>query len=217
MRTKAEIITQLTEPGIVAVIRAQKASQALPIAEALLAGGIIAVEITMTTPDALGVIREASEKLGDRALIGVGTVLDATTCRAAIASGAQFVVSPVCLAELVHITNAAQRPVMLGAYTPTEAQRAHELGADFVKIFPADGLGASYIKALRAPLPHLRMVPTGGVDLTTIADFLKAGCPAVGAGSSLITKEILEMEDWAQLTRRAVEFVKAARAARAPK
>ena len=214
MRTKAQIIAQLTDPGIIAVVRAKKASQAMPIAEALLAGGIIAVEITMTTPDALAAIREVSEKLGERALIGVGTVLDATTCRAAIACGAQFVVSPICLTELVHIANAAHKPVMLGAYTPTEAQFAHEVGADFVKIFPADGLGPNYIKALRAPLPHLRIVPTGGVDLNTIGDFLKAGCPAVGAGSSLITKEILEKDDWAQLTQRAAEFVKAARAAR---
>lgn len=214
MRTKNDILSQLVDPGIIAVVRAKKASQAMPIAEALLAGGIIAVEITMTTPDALGVIRELSNILGERALIGVGTVLDATTCRAAIAAGAQFVVSPICLTELVHITNAAHKPVMLGAYTPTEAQLAHEVGADFVKIFPADGLGPKYIKALRAPLPHLRVVPTGGVDLNTIGDFLKAGCPAVGAGSSLITAEILEEEDWPQLTRRAAEFVKAARAAR---
>ena len=187
----------------------------MPIAEALLAGGIIAVEITMTTPDALAAIRELSQKLGDRAVVGVGTVLDGDTCRAAIASGAQFVVSPICRPELAHISNAAHKPVMLGAYTPTEAQFAHEVGADFVKIFPADGLGPNYIKALRAPLPHLRIVPTGGVDLNTIGDFLKAGCPAVGAGSSLITKEILEREDWPQLTRRATEFVRAANAARA--
>jgi len=215
MRTKNEILNQLTDPGIIAVVRAKKTSQALPIAEALLAGGVIAVEITMTTPDALGAIREVSSKLGEQALIGVGTVLDVPACRAAIACGAQFVVSPICLTELVTITNAAHKPVMLGAYTPTEAQLAHVVGADFVKIFPADGLGPNYIKALRAPLPHLRIVPTGGVDLNTIGDFLRAGCPAVGVGSSLITKEILEKDDWPQLAKRAAEFVNAARAARA--
>lgn len=214
MRTKAEIIAQLTNPGIIAVVRARKAAQALPIAEALLAGGVIAIEITMTTPDAIAAIRETSEKLGDRALIGVGTVLDAATCRAAIAAGAQFVVSPICRPELAQIASSAQRAVMLGAYTPTEAQLAHEAGSDFVKIFPADGLGPSYIRALRAPLPHLRIVPTGGVDLNTIGEFFKAGCPAVGAGSSLITKDILDKDDWPQLARRAREFVKAAIAAR---
>lgn len=214
MRTKNEILRQLVDPGVIAVVRARKTSQAMPIAEALLAGGVIAVEITMTTPDAIAAIREVSAKLGDRALIGVGTVLDATTCRTAIAAGAEFVVSPICRPELAHIARAAHKPVMLGAYTPTEAQFAHEVGADFVKIFPADGLGPNYIKALRAPLPHLRIVPTGGVDLNTIGEFLKAGCPAVGAGSSLITKEILETEDWVELTRRAAEFVKVAQAAR---
>lgn len=214
MRTKNDILRQLVDPGVIAVVRARKASQALPIAEALLAGGVIAVEITMTTPDAIAAIREASDKLGDRALIGVGTVLDVTTCRTAIAAGAQFVVSPICRPELAHIAHAAHKPVMLGAYTPTEAQLAHEVGADFVKIFPADGLGANYIKALRAPLPHLKMVPTGGVDLDTIGDFFKAGCAAVGAGSSLITKVILEKNDWAELTERALAFVEVARAAR---
>jgi len=215
MRTKSDIIAQLLDPGVIAVIRARNAAQTLPIAEALLAGGVIAIEITMSTPDAIAAIRSVSEKLGDRALIGVGTVLDVATCQAAIGAGAQFVVSPICRPELVQIASRAQRPVMLGAYTPTEAQLAHEAGADFVKIFPADKLGPGYVKALRAPLPHLRLVPTGGVDLNTIGEFFKAGCPAVGAGSSLVSKEILDTEDWPQLTRRASEFVKAARAARA--
>jgi 2-dehydro-3-deoxyphosphogluconate aldolase / (4S)-4-hydroxy-2-oxoglutarate aldolase len=215
MHTKAEIISQLTNPGIIAVVRAKSANQVIPLSEALLAGGVIAIEITMSTPDAIAAIRDASKKLGDRALIGVGTVLDAATCKAAIEAGAQFIVSPICRTELVRIAAEAQKPVMLGAYTPTEAQAAYEAGSDFVKIFPADTLGAKYVKALRAPLPHLRIVPTGGVDLNTLADFFKAGCPAVGAGSSLVSKEILEKDDWAQLTKRAADFVKVAKAARA--
>jgi 2-dehydro-3-deoxyphosphogluconate aldolase / (4S)-4-hydroxy-2-oxoglutarate aldolase len=214
MRTKEEIISLLTHPGIIAVVRAKRTDQALPLSEALLAGGVIAVEITMTTPDAINAIREVSAKIGDRALIGVGTVLDTTTCRAAIAAGAQFVVSPICRTELVAVCREAGRPVMLGAYTPTEAQLAYEAGSDFIKIFPADGLGPNYIKSLRAPLPHLRIVPTGGVDLKTIGEFLKAGCAAVGAGSSLVSKETLDNNDWAQLTRTAAEFVKAANTAR---
>jgi 2-dehydro-3-deoxyphosphogluconate aldolase/(4S)-4-hydroxy-2-oxoglutarate aldolase len=214
MRTKTEIISLLTNPGVVAVIRAKRAAQVIPLSEALLAGGVIAIEITMSTPDAIAAIREASRKFGDRALIGVGTVLDAATCNAAIEAGAEFVVSPICRAEIAKAANAAQKPVMLGAYTPTEAQTAHEAGSDFIKIFPADTLGAKYIKALRAPLPHLRIVPTGGVDLDTIADFFKAGCSAVGAGSSLVSKEILDKEDWVQLTQRAAAFVKAAKSAR---
>ncbi len=214
MQTKAELISRLLNPGIIAVVRAQRASQALPIAEALIAGGVIAVEITLTTPDAINAIREVSAKVGDRGLIGVGTVLDAGTCRAALAAGAQFVVSPICRPEIAKLANAAQKPVMLGAYTPTEAQLAYESGSDFIKIFPADGLGPKYIKALRAPLPHLKIVPTGGVDLATIGEFFKAGCAAVGAGSSLISQQVLAHDDWATLTQTAAAFVQAANAAR---
>lgn len=214
MRTRNEVILALMEPGIIAVVRAQRAEQALPVAEALLAGGVIAVEITMTTPNALGAIAAVSTTLGSRALVGVGTVLDVATCRAAVAAGAEFVVSPICRAELVAAAHAADRPVMLGAYTPTEAQLAHEAGADFVKLFPADSLGPSYIKALRAPLPHLRIVPTGGVDLNTVAAFLKAGCAALGVGSALVSAQILRDGDWAGLTRLAAQFVAAARQAR---
>jgi 2-dehydro-3-deoxyphosphogluconate aldolase / (4S)-4-hydroxy-2-oxoglutarate aldolase len=214
MRSKAEIISQLTNPGIIAIIRARSAAQVIPIAEALLAGGVVAIEITMTTPGAIDAIRDAAKRIGNRALIGVGTVLDAATCRTAIEAGAQFVVSPICRLEVAKIANDAQKPVMLGAYTPTEAQIAYEAGSDFIKIFPADGLGPNYVKALRAPLPHLKIVPTGGVDLNTIGEFFKVGCPAVGAGSSLITRDILETDDWKRLTERATDFVKAAREAR---
>ncbi len=147
-------------------------------------------------------------------LLGVGTVLEAQTCRAALQAGAQFVVTPICRTELVAIAHAANRPIMLGAYSPTEAQLAHDAGADFVKIFPADTLGPGYIKALRAPLPHLRLVPTGGVDLHNLANFLQAGCAAVGVGSSLVSAKILQEANWPELTRRAREFVESAMAAR---
>ena len=214
MRPKANIISLLTDPGIIAVVRAQQAAQVLPLSEALIAGGVRVIEVSMTTPNALVAIREAREKLGERALIGVGTVLDENTARAAIAAGAEFVVTPICRTELVATAHAAGCPVMLGAYTPTEAQLAHEAGADFIKIFPADTLGPGYIKALRAPLPHLRIVPTGGVDVQNVADFLKAGCAALGVGSSLVSTKILQEADWPELTRRASAFVAAARKAR---
>ena len=204
----------LTRPGIIAVVRAQKTEQVIPLSEALLAGGVVAIEITMTTPNAIGAIREACRALGERALIGVGTVLDPDTCRAAIAAGAQFVVSPVCRLDLIPVAAAAHRPIMLGSYTPTEAQWAHEAGSDFIKIFPADTLGPKYIKALRAPLPHLRIVPTGGVDAGNVAEWFKAGCAAVGAGSSLVSARILQAAAWPELTRLAAEFVKAAESAR---
>jgi len=201
MRSKSEIVSRLIDPGIIAVVRAQKAEQVLPLSEALIGGGIIAIEITMTTPNAIETIRETSRRIGARGVIGVGTVLDARTCRQAIEAGAEFVVSPILRPEIAETARGLDRPVMLGAYTPTEAQLAHEAGADFIKIFPADGLGPSYIKALRAPLPHLRIVPTGGVDLNTAADFLKAGCAALGVGSALISASILRGNRWDELTQ----------------
>jgi len=213
-RSKAQVISLLTDPGIIAVVRAQKPEQVIPLSEALIAGGVRAIEITMTTPNAIAAIREAREQLGERGLIGVGTVLDAGTCRSALAAGAEFVVTPVCRIELIAIAHDADRPIMIGAYTPTEAQIAHEAGADFIKIFPADTLGPGYIKGIRAPLPHLRIVPTGGVDVHNVADFIKAGCVALGVGSSLVSAKILRQADWTGLTRKAVEFVEAARMAK---
>lgn len=216
MRARAEIISLLTNPGIIAVVRAQKKEQVLPLAEALLAGGVIAVEITMTTPNAIEAIREASQKLGRQAVIGVGTVLDVATCQRAIEAGAEFVVTPILRLEIAAAAHAADRAVMLGAYTPTEAQLAHEAGSDFIKIFPADGLGPAYIKAIRAPLPHLRIVPTGGVDLHNIRDFIQAGCAAVGVGSTLVSRQILADADWPALTALAAKFVEVIRQARTP-
>ena len=214
MRTKSDIISLLTDPGIIAIVRAQQAAQVVPMFDALIAGGVRAIEITMTTPNALTAISEARDRIGERALIGVGTVLDVDTCRAATAAGAEFIVTPICRLELVAVAHAAGAAIMLGAYTPTEAQAAHEAGADFIKIFPAEGLGAAYIKALRAPLPHLRIVPTGGVDVPNVAEFLKAGCAALGVGSALVSAKILQAADWPELTRRATAFVNAARRAR---
>jgi 2-dehydro-3-deoxyphosphogluconate aldolase/(4S)-4-hydroxy-2-oxoglutarate aldolase len=213
MRTRDEIIAKLCHPGIIAVVRAQRADQVLPLAEALLAGGVIAVEITLTTPNAVAAIHAATERFGNQAIVGVGTVLDEASCRAALEAGAEFVVSPIARTELVAQAHAADRPVMLGAYTPTEAQKVHESGADFVKLFPADGLGPNYVKALRAPLPHLRIVPTGGVDLQNAAAFMAAGCAALGVGSSLVSSRILKEADWPALTRLAREFVSAVRPA----
>ena len=135
-------------------------------------------------------------------------------CRDAIEAGAEFVVSPITRLEIIAVAHAAEKPVIIGAYTPTEAQAAHEAGADFIKIFPADKLGPSYIKALRAPLPHLKIVPTGGVDLNTSADFLNAGCAALGVGGSLLTADILKTNNWPELTRLAKAFVAIAQGAR---
>lgn len=208
MRTRSEIEAWLTRQGLVAVVRTPAYEQVAPVCEALVAGGVLSLEITLTVPRALEAIRDMSRRFGAGALVGVGTVLNTAQGGAAIEAGAEFLVSPITQVDLVGVAHQAGKPVMLGAYTPTEAQLAHASGADFVKLFPADKLGASYVKNLRGPLPHLRIVPTGGVDLKTAPDFLRAGCAALGVGGSLITAEILKTSNWAELTRLAADYVR---------
>jgi len=212
--TKPEIIARLLDPGIVAIIRADSSAQLMHAAEALLAGGVTAMEVTMTTPNALAVIGEVTAKFGGRILMGVGSVLDAETARVAILAGAEFVVTPVTRPEVIRLCNRYGKPIASGAFTPTECLLAHESGADFVKLFPADQVGPTYIKNILAPLPMLQLIPTGGVTPETAAAFLQAGSVALGAGSSLVSREILAARDWKKLTQRAEEFVEAVRAAR---
>jgi 2-dehydro-3-deoxyphosphogluconate aldolase/(4S)-4-hydroxy-2-oxoglutarate aldolase len=212
--SREHLIQRLIEPGVIAVVRAPGAESVPFLIDALLAGGVHAVEITMTTPGALGALEQASHRAPADLLLGVGTVLDANTARAALQAGARFVVTPILRPDVVPVAHAEGCPVMLGAYTPTEAQTAHEAGADFIKVFPADGLGPDYIRALRAPLPHLRLVPTGGVDAQNAASFIRAGCSALGAGSSLVPAAAIRNGDWAEITRRAQAFVAAVREGR---
>jgi 2-dehydro-3-deoxyphosphogluconate aldolase/(4S)-4-hydroxy-2-oxoglutarate aldolase len=216
MRSLSEIVSLLVDPGIIAVLRTNQPEQVLPACEALLAGGVNALEVTLTVPRALDLLRQARQRFAAHAVVGAGTVLNEAQCREAISAGAEFIVSPITSAALVTAGHAADRPVMLGAYTPTEAQTAYEAGADFIKLFPADQLGPAYVKALRAPLPHLRIVPTGGVDLDTAADFLRAGCAALGVGSSLLSARILRESNWPELTRLARAFVGIARQVKRP-
>ena len=215
MRDRSEICARLTNPGLVAVIRTPRHEDVMPVCEALLEGGIHALEITLTVPNALKAIKDARERLGAKVVLGAGTVTTTQSCRDALGAGAQFIVSPIMRPEIVEIGHAAGCPVMLSAYTPTEAQAAYEAGADFIKIFPADRLGATYIKALLAPLPHLRVVPTGGVDLETAPEFIKAGCAALGIGSSLLNPELIKNCDWKGLSRLAKAYVDVVKKARA--
>jgi len=214
MASRSDISARIAELGLVAIIRTPTRDLVLPACKAIIKGGLTVVEVTMTVPDALIALREMSEKFGAQALIGAGTILNAQQCHAAIDAGAEFIVTPITKPEIVVAAHQRDKPVMLGAYTPTEAQLAHEAGADFIKIFPADKLGPGYIKNIRAPLPHLRVVPTGGVDLQTAPEFLKAGCVALGVGSSLVSAEILKNKNWAELTRVSAEFVRVVREAR---
>lgn len=211
---KAEICRRLLDPGIVAILRASSSDKLVAVAEALYEGGVTAVEVTMTTPNALQVISDVVARFAGRILMGAGTVLDPETCRAAILAGAEFIVTPVTKPEVIRLANRYGKPIVNGAYTPTEALLGYESGADFIKLFPADQLGPTYIKNILAPLPMLQIIPTGGVTPETAGDFLRAGSVALGVGSSLVNNEVLKQGDMGAITRRAQEFVQAVQAAR---
>jgi 2-dehydro-3-deoxyphosphogluconate aldolase/(4S)-4-hydroxy-2-oxoglutarate aldolase len=215
--TKEKIISGLLTPGVVAIIRADNSEQLIHASQALIAGGVSGIEITMTTPNALKVIADVCREFGDKVLAGVGSILDAPTAAEAIAAGAQYVITPVLKPDVIAYCNKIDKPIFSGSYTPTEAQTAYELGADFIKIFPADGLGPKYISAIRGPLPHLNIVPTGGVDVKSAPEFIRAGCVAVAAGSTLVSKDILKNKEWAKLTDLAGQFIEAVAKARASK
>jgi 2-dehydro-3-deoxyphosphogluconate aldolase / (4S)-4-hydroxy-2-oxoglutarate aldolase len=201
----AETLSRLLDPGIIPVIRADGSEHIMAVCEALVAGGITALEITMTTPGALGCISEAAQRFAPSVITGAGSVTTPEMCRATIQAGAKFVVTPIMRPEIAPVAKAAGCAVVLGAFTPTEAQLAHEAGADLVKIFPADS--PSFIKAILAPLPHLRIIPTSGVTMQNAPEFLAAGCAALGVGSNLVSPKIIREQNWAELTRLAAEFV----------
>jgi 2-dehydro-3-deoxyphosphogluconate aldolase/(4S)-4-hydroxy-2-oxoglutarate aldolase len=214
-RCKQQIITQMSDAGVVAVIRAKSKDQLIDIANALIAGGVPSIEVTMSTPKAIAGIEFLADKLGDKAIVGVGTCIDAATARDAIAAGAQFVVSPVFDPEIVAATIRYGKISVPGAYTPTEILRAWSSGADVVKVFPATTLGPGYFKDILAPLPQLRLTPTGGVDTKTTPQWIKAGAVFVGAGSALVSKDAMDKGDWNAITTNAKAFVEAVRTGRA--
>lgn len=200
----------IRDSGIIAIMRASSSERLIAAAEAILAGGVRAIEVTMTTPGALDVIRSAAEVFQGRLLFGAGSVLDAETTRTAILAGADFIVSPTLNLDMIRLCNRYSVPVMPGCFTPTEALTAWEAGADMIKLFPAGVGGPALVKAILAPLPQLEIVPVGGVDLTTAGDFFRAGATALGVGSSLVNQHLLDSGDMAELTRRAAAFVEAA-------
>lgn len=208
---------RLQESGVIAIMRARSSDQLLDAAEAVHAGGVIAIEVTLTTPGALDVIREATQRYGDSVLFGAGTVLDPESARAAILAGAQFVVAPSVSRATIEVCRRYGVPVMPGAFTPTEIVSAWQAGADYVKVFPASVGGPGLIKALRGPLPQVRLIPVGGVDLTNTADFVRAGADVVGVGGELINQKLLDARDFATITETAARFraeVAAGRSAR---
>ncbi len=200
-------LQRVLDLGIVAIIRAPSGDQLVQVAEALHAGGVDVIEITFTVPRAVEVLAEVSRKLGDKILLGAGTVLDSETARAAMLAGAEFIVTPAVRPGVIEICNRYDKVVMSGAFTPTEVLQAWECGSDVVKIFPAEIGGTTHLKALAGPFPQIRLLPTGGVNLNTLGDFMQAGACAVGLGSSLVTKEHLAKGDFAGIQKLAEAYV----------
>jgi 2-dehydro-3-deoxyphosphogluconate aldolase/(4S)-4-hydroxy-2-oxoglutarate aldolase len=199
---------------VVAVVRATSGEQLVDVAEALAAGGIDAVEITFSVPQAHRVIEKVAAKLGTRILLGAGTVLDAETARIALLSGAEFVVSPTLDLRVIEVCRRYGKPVMPGAFSPTEILAAWQAGADIVKVFPCDVLGPAYLKALAGPLPQIRLMPTGGVNLETIDAFLQAGAFALGVGGALVDAKLIEAGNLNEIQSRAKRFADAVRQSR---
>lgn len=184
--SKENQLRQVLDCGIVAVVRSPDSQQLVEVCRALADGGVSVVEITMSVPGALDVVRQVRQALGDRLLLGAGTILDPETARAALLAGAEYLVAPTVNIEVIRLCQRYDKLVMPGALTPTEILTAWEAGADIVKVFPADVVGPAFFKAMRGPLPQIRLMPTGGVDLKTAAEFLKAGACCLGIGSQLV-------------------------------
>jgi 2-dehydro-3-deoxyphosphogluconate aldolase/(4S)-4-hydroxy-2-oxoglutarate aldolase len=208
MMEKAKTSKKIIEIGVVPVVRAKSARQAMAAAEAVCAGGIPIVEVTMTVPGAVQVIADLAKSMGGDLLIGAGTVLDAESARQCLAAGAQFLVSPGFDLATIQLAQREGVLMMAGALTPTEVIVAWKAGSDMVKIFPAGAVGgAKYIKALKGPLPQIPMVPTGGVNLNTAAEFIRAGAAAIGVGGELISADALQSGNTRQITEAARQYV----------
>ena len=206
MANKENSLDLIVKTGVIAIMRARNADQLLEAAEGVLSGGVLAIEVTMTTPGAIDVIRQAVARFGEEVLFGVGSVLDPETARAAMLAGAQFVVCPTLNLKTIAICKRYSIPVIPGAYTPTELLTAWEAGASLVKVFPASIGGPTYIKAIKAPLPQIKLAAVGGVDLTTTADFIRSGVEVVGVGGELVNQKLLDARDFATITERARRF-----------
>lgn len=212
--TKQEQMERIEKCGVVGIIRTDSSEELIKVADAIKAGGVDIIEVTMTTPGALDVIKEAAEKYGEEVVIGAGSVLDAETARAAMLSGAEFIVSPITDVKMIEICNRYSKVVMPGAFTPTEALYAWQQGADYVKIFPSGSVGPGHIKAIKAPLPQILLVPTGGVNVENAGDFIKAGAATLGVGSALADKKAIANKNFEVLTENAKAFIEAVKKAR---
>lgn len=204
--SKETQLAEVLESGIVAVVRAPDGQQLVEVVRALADGGVHVVEITMTVPGAIDVLKQVRQALGDRVILGAGTVLDPETARAVFFAGAEYIVSPTVNLDVIKMCQRYDKLVMPGAFTPTEILTAWEAGADIVKVFPAEVLGPAYFKAMRGPLPQIRIMPTGGVDLTTAASFLKAGACCLGIGSQLVEPEAVAKKNFDRIRDLAKQY-----------
>lgn len=200
---REKILEEILKRKSVAVIRLKEADKLKKVIEALALGGVSVTEVTMTVPNAIGLIKQVTQELSDDIIVGVGSVLNADTAKQAIEAGAKYVVSPVFKKEIIDAAHEYDVPAMPGCFTPTEVLTAYEYGADVVKVFPADVLGMAFFKGILAPMPHLKLMPTGGVTLTNAGDWIKAGAVAVGIGSALLDKEAIDSENYSKLTENA--------------
>jgi 2-dehydro-3-deoxyphosphogluconate aldolase/(4S)-4-hydroxy-2-oxoglutarate aldolase len=207
----SDTLSRILDCGIVAVVRSEKPDQLIQVVEALARGGVTAAEITFTVPEADRVIREVRKALGDRIILGAGTVLDSETARTAILAGAEYLVTPCVNLDVIRLAKRYGKVVMPGGFTPTECLTAWEAGADVVKVFPADVVGPAFFKAMKGPLPQIRLMPTGGVDLNTAESFLKAGACCLGVGSSLVEPKAVAAGDFARLESLASQYVEIVR------
>jgi 2-dehydro-3-deoxyphosphogluconate aldolase/(4S)-4-hydroxy-2-oxoglutarate aldolase len=210
-----ENLQRVLDSGIVAILRASSGEQLTSVARALFEGGVDVIEVTFTVPDALQILTAVKKELGTRVLLGAGTVLDPETARAALLAGAEFIVSPAVNLDVIRLCKRYDKVVMPGAFTPTEILTAWEHGADVVKVFPSDSVGPGYIKALTGPFPQIRLMPTGGVNLQTLPDFIKAGACAVGVGGSLVEQQAVRDGKFDRLRDLAAQYVQVLKAARA--
>lgn len=214
MATKEQHLARVLKTGLVAVVRADRGDQLADVAEALCAGGVDVLEITFTVPRAHRVLEQVADRLGDKILLGAGTVLDPETARIAILSGAEYIVSPHTNVEVIELCNRYSKLSLPGALTPTEVITAWEAGADIVKVFPSDLTGPAYLKALHGPYPHVRLMPTGGVNLKTAPDYLRAGACALGVGSSLVNSKMIAAGNLEPIQSLASQFVSVVRQTR---
>jgi len=213
---KVWVLKRIEEVGIVPVVRASSSEEAVAVADVIREGGIPILEITMTVPGAIAVIAELSKRYGDEVLVGAGTVLDPETARSCIAAGAQFIVSPALNIQTIELCKLQRITVFPGALTPTEVVTAWDAGADAVKVFPCSAMGgASYLRSLKAPLPEVKLVPTGGVSLATAKDFIAAGAWAIGVGADLVNTKAIKSGDRDSVVAAARSYVAAVREARA--